>query len=68
MVRFGLVVAFDAGTRTASLTVQGYAGSLLRGVAVADNVADALVVAGVRCVVVLNDGYNAADAVVVAVY
>jgi hypothetical protein len=68
VIRFGVVVSFDAGTRTACVSVQGYAASVLEGVAVADNIADGLVVAAANCVVVLQDGYNARDAVVVAIW
>jgi hypothetical protein len=68
VVRFGTIRGYDAGTRTASLQVTGYLASMLVSVPVAENIDGALVVDGARCVVVLNDGFNPADAVVVAVY
>jgi hypothetical protein len=67
-VRFGTIRAYDAGTHSASLEVVGYPASLLEDVPVADNIAAGLVVDGARCVVVFNDAYNVADAVVVSVY
>jgi hypothetical protein len=68
-VRFGTVRAYDVVTGTATVEIDGYAGSWLVGIAVADDVLPAHVVDGARCVLAFNgDGYNVADACLVATF
>jgi hypothetical protein len=48
--------------------IVGYRGTAIQGIRVAANIDAGLVVDGARCVVVFNDVYSVADAVVVAVW
>jgi hypothetical protein len=68
VVRFATIRDYDAGTHVAAVQVTGYPASKLQGVPVAANIDGALCTDGALCVVVLNDGYNPADACIVGIY
>jgi hypothetical protein len=68
LVRFGTIRGYDAGTNTAAVEIVGYPASLLEDVPVADNIDSALVTGGAHCVLALNEGYNASDACILAIY
>jgi hypothetical protein len=65
---FGIIRAFDKELYTASVEVEGYQASKLEGVPVAMHLREDLVIAGTRCVVLMNDGFDCSDAVVVVLF
>ena len=67
-VRRGEVKSFDSGAYTATVQVAGSLSVWLSHVPVARNIASGEMVAGRSCAILLFDGTNPQDAVVIAVY
>ena len=68
MQRFGIIRAFDKDLYTASVEITGYQATQMEDVPVALALREDLVVAGVRCVVLLSDGFDSSDAVIIALF
>ena len=66
--RFGTIRSFDKLLYTAVVEIVGYQATQLEDVPVALHLREDLVAAGVRCVVVMNDGFDSSDAVVVTLF
>lgn len=64
----GIIRAFDAGTKSATVEVEGSQLVYLAGVPVSRGIADAEVVAGRWCVVAWTGSQNPAECMVVGVY
>jgi len=68
MIKKGLIQAFDSGTYTATVRMQGSLSAWLEGVSVARNIPPSEMVPGRACAVLFFDPKNHRDAVLVAVY
>ena len=64
----GIVRNYDSGTNTATIELVGTVTAYLSGVPVASHVPSGDMVNGAKVAVVLFDGHNPADAVVLGVY
>ena len=64
----GIVRAYNAGGNTATIELLGTVTAYLPGVPVASHVPSADMVNGAKVAVVLFDGHNPTDAVVLGVY
>jgi hypothetical protein len=67
-LRKGILKSFNSGNYTATVQLSGSAKVYLEGVTVARNLPAAEMTAGRKVAVILFDEYNAAEAVVAAVY
>lgn len=67
-LRRGIIKAWDAGTYTATIAIDGSLTTWLRSVPVARDIAGAEMVVGRKVAVALFDPTNSADACVLAVY
>ncbi len=67
-IRRGILKAWDAGTWTATIQVDGSLTTWLRSVPVSRSIATGEMVTGRKVAVAMFDPTNSSDAVVVAVY
>ena len=68
VLRFGTIRGFDRDAYTAAVEIVGYPSTQLEGVPVALHVREDLPVDGMRCLLAFNDGFDASDAVVLALF
>ena len=68
MIKKGFIQAFDTGSYTATVRMQGSLSAWLHGVSVARNIPTDEMVPGRPCAVLFFDTKNPNDAVLIAVY
>jgi hypothetical protein len=64
----GTIRAYDAGTHTATVEIDGATDAFLAAIPVSRGIAGAEVTAGRRAAVLFTDAYNPAEAMVLGVY